>query len=131
MPSKQIIHKTTIIDVKVSQPRSLSSTDNRKNFDYLKDATFISVDGDFYAFKVDTQSNTTTVKKFENFMDEKDIKITKLPSLPQFRENFALCIIESRYILLSGGTKRNELPSCSDVFMFDCEAGAWVDSPRP
>ena len=70
MPSKQVVcrEKKTIIDVNVSQPRSVREI-KVDSFNF-NDAICISVDGALYAFRLDREYDWIRVFKFENFQED-------------------------------------------------------------
>ena len=66
-------------------------------------------------------------KKYEKSADSEAMQVSELPPPPQYRNAFALCLIKSRYLMLSGGIKQ-EITKCSEVWLFDTESGEWMAS---
>ena len=66
-------------------------------------------------------------KKYENSADSVAMQVSELPPPPQYREYFALCLIKSRYLMLSGGMDQSG-KRCDNVWLFDTATGEWVTS---
>ena len=74
LPTEQLVHKNTIIDVDVNQQKSFKEI-KEEGLNFEK-AACISVDGALYAFLNDPESNEIKVKKLENFKGDEKISIT-------------------------------------------------------
>ena len=77
--------------------------DSKFEFDPY-DNVSITVEGIIYAIKSDYIKNKMSFKKYEKSADSEAMQVSELPPPQQFRKYFALCLIRSRYIMLSGGT---------------------------
>ena len=92
------------------------------------DTICVSVNGQLLAIKFFRKEKKNTFTKFEKTGVNQQVKKTELAPPPKFRKDFALCLIEDRYLLLTGGKDENFFCS-NETFLFDLESGQWLVEP--
>ena len=92
------------------------------------DTVCVSQNGQLLAIQFFNKDKRNKFTKYENTKDQRQVIITELPSPPKYRSKFALCLIDERYLLLTGGKDENGQRSV-ETFVFDLVVGQWLVDP--
>ena len=103
------------------QPRTVAKFKDSR-FDFGRHASVV-VDGVLYAFK--GQDRRVLVSKYVNATDGQAMARTDLPMLAWQLEYFALCVVQGRYVVLTGGLGYKNSAS-RQVFIFDAKNCEWL-----